>query len=159
MVLKNVMLEWIHVTQPVYKFGSETDKEFVVSAVVDKAVAQQWIDDGLGKVLKPHKTIKDKFIIKIATNQYKKDGSAMAVPKLVDSFGKPIEGLVGNGSIGSIAYRTFKWKNPKFGEGEKAILVAVKVDELIAYGDNAIDEFDFVDESVLGMDDDVLDFD
>jgi hypothetical protein len=57
-------------------------------------------------------------------------------PKVVKADGvTPIEGLIGNGSKGVVRLELRSYKTPQGGTGHSARLDAIKVTELIPYGD------------------------
>ena len=66
------------------------------------------------------------------------DGSANTAPKLVDADGNPIDITVGNGSEVTVKIKPYKNDFGNFAE-----LMAVKVDNLIEYGEQDSDNEEF----------------
>ena len=152
--LNNVVFAYTKVQQPDFKYGSNTDKEFSVDCIVDKATAKAWnkqfpkqkakeVDnEDFERIfkIKPPFDGDESYVIKLKKPaQYHKDGETHPVPdqyrprvfekgedgKLVDITKTK---LVSNGSKGAVSYE----ENTN-DYGTFARLKAIRVDELIEY--------------------------
>ncbi|QDP50282.1 MAG: hypothetical protein Tp178MES00d2C33159851_72 [Prokaryotic dsDNA virus sp.] len=152
--LNNAVFAYTKIQQADFKYGSNTEKEFSVDCIVDKATAKAWnkqfpkqkakeIDnDDFERIFKiaPPFAGDEQFVIKLKKPaQYKKDGEIHPVPdqyrprvfekgedgKLVDITK---DKLVSNGSKGVASYEE---NTNDF--GTFARLKAIRVDELIEY--------------------------
>lgn len=151
----NAVFGYTKIQQADFKYGSNTDKEWSVDCIVDKASAKAWnkqfpkqkakeIDnDDFEKIFKiapPFPEQDEQYVVKLKKPaQYKKDGETHPVPdqyrprvfekgadgKLVDITKNK---LVSNGSKGVASYEVNSNDYGTF-----ARLKAIRVDELIEY--------------------------
>ena len=152
--INNVVFGYTKIQQADFKYGSNTDKEFTVDCIVDKATAKTWnkqfpkqkakeIDnDDFKRIFKidPPFESDEQYVIKLKkAAQYNKDGVSVQIPDQYRPrvFEKGADGkliditkdkLVSNGSKGVASYEE---NTNEFGTFAK--LKAIRVDDLIEY--------------------------
>jgi hypothetical protein len=152
--INNVVFGYTKIQQADFKYGSNTDKEFTVDCIVDKATAKAWnkqfpkqkakeIDnDDFKRIFKidPPFESDEQYVIKLKkAAQYNKDGVSVQIPDQYRPrvFEKGADGkliditkdkLVSNGSKGVASYEE---NTNEFGTFAK--LKAIRVDDLIEY--------------------------
>ena len=152
--INNVVFGYTKIQQADFKYGSNTDKEYTVDCIVDKATAKAWnkqfpkqkakeIDnEDFKRIFKidPPFDGDEQFVIKLKKPaQYTKDGVSVQIPDQYRPrvFEKGADGkliditkdkLVSNGSKGVASYEE---NTNDFGTFAK--LKAIRVDELIEY--------------------------
>ncbi len=152
--INNVVFGYTKIQQADFKYGSNTDKEFTVDCIVDKATAKAWnkqfpkqkakeIDnDDFKRIFKidPPFESDEQYVIKLKkAAQYSKDGVSVQIPDQYRPrvFEKGTDGkliditkdkLVSNGSKGVASYEE---NTNEFGTFAK--LKAIRVDDLIEY--------------------------
>ena len=99
---------------------------------------------GLG--LKPKKTDDDSVVFAFKRNEYQSDGETRnEKPKCVDADNILFEGMVGNGSIVNVQFRTYDWTFGKK-KGVGADFQGLQVLKLVEYGLADGDEFEAVED-------------
>lgn len=158
-ILENVVFMYAKIQTPGLKYQSETDKEYVVDVVVSKEQAKAWNKqfkkqpyrvienedfEGIFKAEVPFPDQDEQYVIKLKRDTHYKDGNPIderARPKVYEtnSKGKLVDitatKLVGNGSIGAVSYTE---SSNDF--GTFAHLKAIRVDDLVEYESNYINE-------------------
>ena len=131
---------WASITSPgITKFPPP---KYSLDLVLDDETADRLKTEGFN--VRDNKEYSPFITIKREVNR--KDGSANAVPKLVDADKNPLDCKVGNGSDVTVQCRPYDWT---FGDrsGRNLDLQAVQVNNLIEY------EGTSVDGEELGLDD------
>ncbi len=136
---------WASVSKPNTHFDPKWTIELVVNQEEAKKLKESLkaVTDNPKAVLQ--KVEKDEerggWRVRIEQRCEKADGTPNEAPRVVDSEGEPFTRLIGNGSVVKVLYRTYKsiYKNKEYA---KLALKAVKVLELVPYGDDQ-DEEDF----------------
>jgi hypothetical protein len=111
---------------------------------LSKDTMKQLEADGLeGKIMNKDDDRGD--FISIKRNVTKSNGEPNMAPEVKDGQNKTVlNTLIGNGSKVNVLYRAYDWNN-KFGEGRGADLVAVQIEELVAYDGDGNEGFKAVD--------------
>lgn len=174
--LTGATLMYTKIQTPGTKYQSD-EKEYVVDAYVSKDTAKSWNksypkskakeienDEFVEKfegVKLPYPDQDSQYMIKIKRGAAYKDGNEIPLAKRPKVFMKNEHGkledvtatkLVGNGSKGVVQYEEFENSFGKF-----VNLVAVRVDELVAYNKGGIDysELGEMDDSAPAFEDEV----
>ena len=146
-ILKNVSLYWakLNPEKPVSPFGTE---QWEITVQADKKRSKEL--EAFGKV-------KDGFdkgtvAINLKKKAQKKDGSAAAPVRVVDSSKQPLDPkVIGNGSVGNVMLmlKDYEIKAPNgkvTKSGTTVTLTAVQVTELVKYEPKNSNFVDFDDE-------------
>jgi len=144
MTIINGTAHWASITSPNTTF----EPTWQIDVSLDKANKAKVVADGL-KVKNKGDDRGDFVSLKRRT--HRKDGKDNQAPTLIDKKKRPLNVLVGNGSIVNVKYAVFEYNN-QFGSGIGADLKAVQVLELVEYGDD--EDFDDLSDDDAGDDDD-----
>lgn len=160
-IIENAVLYYTKIKTPSLKFGSQTEREYTVDVVVDKATAKAWNkqfpkqkakeldNDEFMEKFKAEKVPFDgdeQFVIKMRKAAQYKDkttGQLVPIPEqyiprvfLLDGEGNlediTFDRLVGNGSVGTVQFQT---NSNDFGTFAK--LQAIRVDDLVVVEQSA----------------------
>jgi hypothetical protein len=115
-------------------------------AVLDDKQADKWKDNGMYPKFKRNRdhdlVLEDgKKTIKLSkTSTFGYNGAAKKPVIVVDTYGNPFTGLIGNGSVCNIQCSVHDWKGPQ-GDGSTATLEAIQVLELVEYSSDGVEDF------------------
>ena len=135
---------WANVSVPNTRFEPH---KYMITLLTDEATARELEDAGLSQTKDRAGNLKyDEpafSFSKTATRKKKNPNGdleeiANTPPKLIDADGNPLDCLVGNGSDVTVKIRPYSISHGTFAE-----LVAVKVNELVEYGDIDSDNEEF----------------
>lgn len=135
---------WACVQKPNINF----DPKWTIQVAVDKpqyqalvAAMKEFADNPKSILQKiSYDDEKEGFMVRLEQRCERNDGTPNEKPRVVDAAGEPLADLIGNGSIVKVLYRMYK-SQYKGKEYIKLGLKAVKVMELVPYGDSDDEEF------------------
>lgn len=128
---------WASVQSPNTTF----DPVYSIDLHVDIDTARKLKAEGL----KVKKDDDGNLVVKFKRKAFKKDGSPMSKPTVVDRAKRPLTELIGNGSLVNVSYNVFDWS---FGgkSGKSGGLNGVQVLDLIPYESKAADDFEVLEQ-------------
>ena len=156
MILENVKVQWAKLTEANAgnKYMSE-EKEYSIDIILSDEKAQKWVDSGLSPKLKERDGVK--YIVLRKDLVWKKSGDKKKPPVVVDTYGKPLDVLIGNNSTVNVQFTVREWEF-QGQKGKTAEIVAVQVLDLVEFtgGSDSV-EFTFAEEPIadLSADDNV----